>query len=130
MSRALRIVQRAQTDVDDIFNWLAARSVSGAVSWYALSSTPLNKSEPRRRVMHKRRNRRCSGANFDKHFSKRAAAGVIASYFKWTKSKSSYSESAGRGRRRYAGEISLRNEIKRSRSTRLPHFVDATALAA
>jgi plasmid stabilization system protein ParE len=34
MSRTLRILGRAQTDVDDIFNWLAGRSLQGAVSWY------------------------------------------------------------------------------------------------
>jgi plasmid stabilization system protein ParE len=34
VSRTLRIVQRAQTDVDDIFNWLVPRSILGAVSWY------------------------------------------------------------------------------------------------
>jgi plasmid stabilization system protein ParE len=34
MSRTLRIVERARTDVDDIFNWLAHRSVQGAISWY------------------------------------------------------------------------------------------------
>ena len=34
MSRALRIVERARTDVDDIFNWLVRRSVRGAISWY------------------------------------------------------------------------------------------------
>jgi plasmid stabilization system protein ParE len=34
MSRRLQIVQRAQLDVDAIFNWLAPRSVQGAISWY------------------------------------------------------------------------------------------------
>jgi len=34
MSRALRIVERARSDVNDIFNWLAHRSVQGALSWY------------------------------------------------------------------------------------------------
>lgn len=34
MSRTLRIVERARSDVDDIFGWLARRSVRGAVSWY------------------------------------------------------------------------------------------------
>jgi plasmid stabilization system protein ParE len=34
MSRTLRIVERARTDVDDIFNWLVHRSVLGAISWY------------------------------------------------------------------------------------------------
>ena len=34
MSRTLRIVERARTDVDGIFNWLVHRSVRGAISWY------------------------------------------------------------------------------------------------
>ena len=34
MSRTLRIVERARTDVDEIFNWLVHRSVRGAISWY------------------------------------------------------------------------------------------------
>ncbi len=34
MSRALRIGQRARTDADAIFNWLARRSIQGAISWY------------------------------------------------------------------------------------------------
>ena len=34
MSRTLRIVERARTDVEDIFNWLVHRSVRGAISWY------------------------------------------------------------------------------------------------
>src|SRR6266581_3233026 len=34
MSRTLRIVERARTDVEDIFNWLVLRSVRGAISWY------------------------------------------------------------------------------------------------
>jgi plasmid stabilization system protein ParE len=34
MSRILRIVERARADTDDIFNWIANRSVQGAVSWY------------------------------------------------------------------------------------------------
>jgi hypothetical protein len=33
MSRALRILERARTDVDDIFNWLVRRSVRGAIAW-------------------------------------------------------------------------------------------------
>ena len=34
MSRTLRILERARSDVDAIFDWLAHRSVQGAVSWY------------------------------------------------------------------------------------------------
>jgi plasmid stabilization system protein ParE len=34
MSRALRILERAQTDVDEIFNWLVQRSMRGAIAWY------------------------------------------------------------------------------------------------
>ncbi len=34
MSRTLRIIERARSDVDDIFNWLVHRSVKGAISWY------------------------------------------------------------------------------------------------
>jgi plasmid stabilization system protein ParE len=34
MSRTLRILDRAQADMDAIFNWLAPRSVSGAFAWY------------------------------------------------------------------------------------------------
>src|SRR5262245_55255563 len=34
MSRALRIVERARADADAIFEWLAPRSVQGAISWY------------------------------------------------------------------------------------------------
>jgi len=34
MSRTLRIVERARADVDEIFNWLAQRSVRGAIAWY------------------------------------------------------------------------------------------------
>jgi plasmid stabilization system protein ParE len=34
MSRMVRIVERARADVDAIFDWLAPRSVSGAISWY------------------------------------------------------------------------------------------------
>jgi plasmid stabilization system protein ParE len=34
MSRPIRIVERARTDVDGIFNWLVPRSVQGAISWY------------------------------------------------------------------------------------------------
>jgi plasmid stabilization system protein ParE len=35
MSRTLRIVECARSDVDDIFNWLVHRSVPGAISWYS-----------------------------------------------------------------------------------------------
>ncbi len=34
MSRTLRILERAQSDVDSIFRWLVRRSAYGAVSWY------------------------------------------------------------------------------------------------
>ncbi len=34
MSRTLRILERARADVGEIFNWLARRSVRGAVTWY------------------------------------------------------------------------------------------------
>jgi len=34
MSRTLRIVERARTDVEEIFNWLVHRSMQGAISWY------------------------------------------------------------------------------------------------
>src|SRR5262245_48889040 len=34
MSRSLRILERAQSDVDDIFSWLARRTVLGSVAWY------------------------------------------------------------------------------------------------
>jgi plasmid stabilization system protein ParE len=34
MSRTLRILERARTDVDEIFNWLVRRSVRGAIAWY------------------------------------------------------------------------------------------------
>jgi plasmid stabilization system protein ParE len=34
MSRPLRIVERARSDMDEIFNWLVHRSVQGAISWY------------------------------------------------------------------------------------------------
>ena len=34
MSRTLRIVERARSDVDHIFNWLVHRSFRGAISWY------------------------------------------------------------------------------------------------
>ena len=34
MSRTLRIVERARSDVDEIFNWLVHRSVQGAIAWY------------------------------------------------------------------------------------------------
>jgi plasmid stabilization system protein ParE len=34
MSRTLRILERAQADVEAIFDWLVHRSVRGAISWY------------------------------------------------------------------------------------------------
>src|SRR6266852_7282190 len=34
MSPPLRIVERARSDVDHIFNWLVHRSIQGAISWY------------------------------------------------------------------------------------------------
>jgi plasmid stabilization system protein ParE len=34
MSRTLRIVERARTDVDEIFTWLVHRSMRGAIPWY------------------------------------------------------------------------------------------------
>ena len=34
MSRTLRIVERARSDVDAIYNWLVHRSVRGAIAWY------------------------------------------------------------------------------------------------
>jgi plasmid stabilization system protein ParE len=34
MSRPLRIVELARSDVDHIFNWLVHRSIQGAISWY------------------------------------------------------------------------------------------------
>jgi plasmid stabilization system protein ParE len=34
MSRTLRILERARTDVDNIFDWLVHRSVRGAITWY------------------------------------------------------------------------------------------------
>ncbi len=34
MSKPLHILERARADVDEIFNWLVRRSVSGAISWY------------------------------------------------------------------------------------------------
>jgi hypothetical protein len=33
MSRTVRIIERARSDVDDIFTWLVRRSVRGAISW-------------------------------------------------------------------------------------------------
>src|SRR4051794_30798466 len=43
MSRVLRLVERVQSDVDDIFSWLAQRSVSGAISWYLAFRAALEK---------------------------------------------------------------------------------------
>jgi plasmid stabilization system protein ParE len=43
MSRSLRIVERARSDVDDIFNWLVHRSVQGAISWYLAFRNALEK---------------------------------------------------------------------------------------
>ncbi len=34
MSRTLRIISLARSDVDGIFTWIARRSASGAISWY------------------------------------------------------------------------------------------------
>ena len=34
MNRTLRIIGRARSDVDEIFNWLVKRSVRGAIAWY------------------------------------------------------------------------------------------------
>src|SRR5258708_4101388 len=34
MSRSLRILERARTDVDSMFDWLVHRSVRGAISLY------------------------------------------------------------------------------------------------
>jgi plasmid stabilization system protein ParE len=34
MSRTLRILARAQSDVEHVFNWLVRRSVRGAIAWY------------------------------------------------------------------------------------------------
>jgi plasmid stabilization system protein ParE len=34
MSGTPRLVERAQTDVDEIFNWLATRTLKGAIAWY------------------------------------------------------------------------------------------------
>jgi plasmid stabilization system protein ParE len=34
MSRPIRIVERARSDVDHIFNWIVHRSMQGAISWY------------------------------------------------------------------------------------------------
>jgi plasmid stabilization system protein ParE len=42
MSRPLRVLGRAAADVDDIFNWLARRSVVGAISWYAAFHSELS----------------------------------------------------------------------------------------
>src|SRR6266849_703422 len=43
MSRTLRIVERARSDVDGIFDWLDHRSVQGAVSWYLAFRNVLEK---------------------------------------------------------------------------------------
>jgi plasmid stabilization system protein ParE len=43
MSRAFRILERARSDVDEVFNWLAHRSVQGAISWYFAFSRALEK---------------------------------------------------------------------------------------
>jgi plasmid stabilization system protein ParE len=34
MNRTVRILERARADVDEIFNWLIGRAVSGAITWY------------------------------------------------------------------------------------------------
>src|SRR4051812_13626992 len=34
MRRAVQIVERARSDVDDIFNWLVRRSATGGIRWY------------------------------------------------------------------------------------------------
>jgi plasmid stabilization system protein ParE len=34
MNRTVRILERAKTDVDAIFDWIVPRSVEGAISWY------------------------------------------------------------------------------------------------
>jgi len=34
MNRTLRILERAASDVDGIFEWLTPRSVRGAIAWY------------------------------------------------------------------------------------------------
>src|SRR5260370_22690451 len=46
MSRTLRIVERARSDVDDIFNWLVHRSVQGAISWYLAFRHAIEKIAP------------------------------------------------------------------------------------
>src|SRR5262249_615023 len=53
MSRTLRIVERARSDADSIFNWLVHRSTQGAISWYlafhqaieAIASSPVSFGE-------------------------------------------------------------------------------------
>jgi plasmid stabilization system protein ParE len=42
MSRTLRIVERAASDVDCIFNWLLRRSSQGAIAWYLAFRQALN----------------------------------------------------------------------------------------
>ena len=43
MSRTLRIIERARSDVEDIFNWLVHRSLQGAISWYLAFRQALEK---------------------------------------------------------------------------------------
>ena len=43
MSRTLRILERARSDVDAIFNWLVRRSVPGAISWHLAFSRAVEK---------------------------------------------------------------------------------------
>jgi plasmid stabilization system protein ParE len=43
MSRTLRIVERARSDVDDIFNRIVLRSAQGAIAWYLAFRQALEK---------------------------------------------------------------------------------------
>jgi len=43
MSRILRIVERARSDVDHVFSWLGQRSIRGAVSWYLAFRVAMDK---------------------------------------------------------------------------------------
>jgi plasmid stabilization system protein ParE len=83
----LCISGRARADVDGIFNWLVARSVSGAVSWYAAFIRTADNIRNAPESFGQAPEAHSLARNLRQQFSRPAAAGAIALFSKSMRTK-------------------------------------------
>jgi len=88
MSRSLHIARRATADVEEIFNWLAVRAVSGAVSWYFAFDRAADKVREKPEQFALAPESQKLGRDLRQALFKTLAGGAIASSFSSTKKRS------------------------------------------